>query len=114
MVAKGADAITAMYVQSSSGEDTPRPGKDPKAPPVGKFHMMITNKKIDVRGNTATIDLFWDSLAAKSVVGDPRVTEYGREHSELVKQDGKWLIQHRTVTSYGGMPRTLLKSYVVR
>jgi ketosteroid isomerase-like protein len=114
MVAKGADAITRMYVQSSGGEDTPKPSKDPKAPPVGKFHMMITNMKVDVHGDAATIDLFWDSLAAKSVVGDPRVTEFGREHTELVRQDGKWLMQHRQVTSYGGMPGTLLKSYVVR
>ena len=114
VVAKGADAITAVYVQSSGGADTPKPSKDPKAPPVGKFHMMTTNMKVDVHGDAATVDLFWDSLAAKSVVGEPRVTEYGREHTELVKQNGKWLIQHRMVTSYGGMPRTLLKSYVVR
>lgn len=114
MVAKGADAITAMYVQSSGGEDTPKPAKDPKAPPPGKLQMQITNLKVAVHGDAATVDLSWSSLAARSVVGEPRVSEFGGEHTELAKQDGKWLMQHRQITSYGGMPKSLLKSYVVR
>lgn len=113
-VATGAQAITAMYAESSIGEDTPRPSTDPKAPPPSRFHMMYTNLKIDVNGDSAHAELFWNSLAADSVIGETRVTEFGREKTELVKQDGRWLMKHREITSYGGMPTRLLDSYVVR
>ena len=114
MVAKGTDAITAMYVQAGGGPDAQPPKPDPKAPPRGKEELQISNFKVDVKGDTATVDLVWSSLGADSVVGAPRVNEFGREHTTLVKQDGKWLMQHREITSYGGMPKSLLKSYIVR
>lgn len=113
-VATGAAAITAMYAASSMGEDTPKPSTDPKAPPPSRFHMMYTNLKIEVSGETAHAELFWNSLAADSVIGDTRVTEFGREKTELVKQGDKWLMKHREITSYGGMPTRLLETYVVR
>jgi hypothetical protein len=114
MVAKGTDAITTMYVQSSGGPNVQPPRHDPQAPPRGKLELPISNLKVDVHGNAATVDLVWSSLEADSVVGAPRVNEFGREHTTLVRQDGKWLMQHREITSYGGMPKSLLKSYVVR
>ncbi len=114
MVAKGSDAITAMYVQSSGGPDAQAPKRDPQAPPRGKLELPISNFRVEVQGDTATVDLVWSSLEADSVVGAPRVNEFGREHTTLAKQDGKWLMQHREITSYGGMPKALLKSYIVR
>jgi hypothetical protein len=113
-VASGAAAITAMYKSTSGGEDTPKASKDPKAPPPSRFHMMYTNLKIEVHGNSAHAELFWDSLAAPSVIGETRVTEFGREKTEWVKQDGRWLMKHREITSYGGMSKNLLDSYKVR
>ena len=40
-----------------------------------------------------------------------KIVEYGRERSELVKQDGKWLIKNRVVLTEGGMPEALLQYY---
>jgi hypothetical protein len=42
------------------------------------------------------------------------VIEYGRERSELVKQDGRWLLSNRVVLTEGGMPEGLLESYPKR
>ena len=42
---------------------------------------------------------------------EPKITEYGRERTELVKQNGRWLISSRVVLTEGGMPESLLASY---
>jgi len=113
LVATGADEIRALYVRAGGGTGE-APSRDPAAPPPGRFQMQLTNLKVDVNGDAATAEMFWSSLLADTLVGPPRVTEYGRDRAELVKHDGRWLIQHRVVTSYGGMPEGLLKSYVPR
>jgi hypothetical protein len=110
IVAKGAEEIKALYVRASGGAAAP-PKQDPKAPPRGMFNMQLTNLKVEVNGNTATADMFWSSVESKTLISPPSVTEYGRDHTELVKQYGHWLIQHRIVTSGGGMPEGELQSY---
>jgi hypothetical protein len=75
------------------------------------FNMQLTNLKIEVTGNTATADMFWSSVESKTLISPPSVTEYGRDHTELVKQNSHWLITHRVVTSGGGMPEGELPSY---
>jgi hypothetical protein len=113
LVAKGADEIRALYVRAGGGAGVaPPPERDPSAPPPGKFHMHMTNLKVDVVGETATAELFWNSVRADTLISAPRVTEYGRERTELVKRAGRWLIKRRVVTSYGGMPEGLLKPYM--
>ena len=110
IVAKGAEAIKALYVQASGGAIAP-PKQDPNAPPRGMFNMQLTNLKVEVTGNTATADMFWSSVESKTLISPPSVTEYGRDHTEFVKQNGHWLIKRRIVTSGGGMPEGELQSY---
>ncbi len=111
IVAKGAEEIKALYVRASGGPAAALPKQDPNAPPRGIFNMQLTNLKVEVTGNTATADMFWSSVESKTLISPPSVTEYGRDHTELVKQSGHWLIKHRVVTSGGGMPEGELPSY---
>ena len=111
IVAKGAEEIKALYVSASGGPAAAPPKRDPNAPPPGMLIMQLTNLKVEVTGNTATADMFWSSMEAKTLISPPIVTEYGRDHTELVKQNGHWLINHRIVTSGGGMPEGELQSY---
>jgi hypothetical protein len=111
IVAKGAEEIKALYVSASGGAAAAPPKQDPNAPPPGMFIMQLTNLKVEVTGNTATADMFWSSVESKTLISPPSVTEYGRDHTELVKQNGHWLIKHRVVTSGGGMPEGELQSY---
>ncbi len=111
IVAKGAEEIKALYVRASGGAAAAPPKKDPNAPPRGMFIMQLTNLKVEVTGNTATADMFWSSVESKTLISPPSVTEYGRDHTELVKQSGHWLIRQRVVTSGGGMPEGELPSY---
>jgi hypothetical protein len=111
IVAKGAEEIKALYVRASGGAAAVPPKQDPNAPPRGTFNMQLTNLKVEVTGNTATADMFWSSVESKTLISPPSVTEYGRDHTELVKQNGHWLIRHRVVTSGGGMPEGELQSY---
>jgi hypothetical protein len=111
IVAKGAEEIKALYVQASGGPAAVKPKQDPKAPPQGMFMMQLTNLKVVVAGNSATADMFWSSVESKTLISPPSVTEYGLDHTELVNQNGQWLIKHRLVTSGGGMPEGELPSY---
>jgi hypothetical protein len=111
IVAKGAEEIKALYVSASGGAAAAPPKQVPNAPPPGMFIMQLTNLKVEVTGNTATADMFWSSVESKTLISPPSVTEYGRDHTELVKQNGHWLIKHRVVTSGGGMPKGELQSY---
>ena len=111
IVAKGAEEIKKLYVLASGGSAAAPPKQDPNAPPRGMFNMQLTNLKVEVTGNTATADMFWSSVESKTLISPPSVTEYGRDHTELVKQNGHWLIKHRVVTSGGGMPEGELQSY---
>jgi hypothetical protein len=111
IVAKGAEEIKALYVRAGGGAGSAPPAQDPNAPPRGMFNMQLTNLKIDVADDTATGEMFWSSVESETLISPPRVTEYGRDLTKLVKQNGQWLIKHRIVTSGGGMPESELKWY---
>ena len=111
IVAKGAEEIKKLYVLASGDSAAAPPKQDPNAPPRGMFNMQLTNLKVEVTGNTATADMFWSSVESRTLISPPSVTEYGRDHTELVKQNGHWLIKQRVVTSGGGMPEGELQSY---
>jgi len=112
LVAKGAEEIHALYVRAGGGAETAPPAQDPGVAPRGMFNMQLTNLKIDVAGDSATAEMFWSSMESETLISTPSVTEYGRDRTELVKQNGRWLIRHRLVTSGGGMPEGLLESYM--
>lgn len=110
LVANGLNEIKAMYVQAGIGDE----GKAQKAEgavPKGVSEMMYTNLKIQLQGDKAVATLLWHSVESDLLTSAPRVTEYGRERTELVKQDGRWLISKRAILTEGGMPEGLLKSY---
>lgn len=110
LVAKGMDSIQAMYVQAGIGSEA-KEKKAKGAVPEGISAMMYTNLKIQVQGDTAVASLLWHSIQSDRLTSAPKVTEYGRERTELVKQGGRWLIRKRVVLSEGGMPEGMLSSY---
>jgi hypothetical protein len=110
LVANNPDEIKAMYAQAGVGSE----GKAQKAEgvaPEGVSEMMYTNLGIKLQGDTAVATLLWHSVKSDLLTSVPKVTEYGRERTELVKQNGRWLISKRVILSEGGMPEGLLKSY---
>jgi hypothetical protein len=110
LVANGIDEIKAMYVQAGVGGEKKAP-KAESAVPAGISEMMYTNLKIQIQGDKAVATLLWHSIKSDLLTSAPKVTEYGRERTDLVKQDGRWLISKRVILSEGGMPEGLLKSY---
>lgn len=110
LIAKNPDEIRALYTQAGVGDE----GKPPKAAgavPEGISEMMYTNLKIDLQGNKAVLTLLWHSIKSDLLTSAPKVTEYGSERTELVKQDGRWLISKRVILSEGGMPEGMVRSY---
>jgi len=103
MVANGIEEIKAMYgrVVGSGAENEPK-AKD--AVPKGVSEMMLTNMKIDVQGDKAIATFLWHSIKSDLLTTEGKITEYGRERTELVKQGGLWLIKNRVVLTEGGMP----------
>jgi hypothetical protein len=77
----------------------------------GKFHMLMSNPQIVVHGENATADLIWTGIASETVKAAPHLVEQGREHDELVKQDGRWLLKKRIITSDGGIPDFYAQTY---
>jgi hypothetical protein len=80
----------------------------------GTVHVLLTNPKIVVDGNSATADLIWTEIYSETHSALPQLLEQGREHDELVKQGGRWYIKKRVVTNDGGLPATLEKYYKAR
>lgn len=110
LVAKGHDEIKAMYAQAGAGGGEKKP-KAEGAAPEGVSEMIVTNMKVDLHGDKAVATLLWHSIKSELVTSPPKVTEYGRERTELVRQNGRWLISNRVVLTEGGMPEALLASY---
>ena len=77
----------------------------------GKFHMLMTNPRIEVHGRTATADLIWTGVDSETVQAAPHFVEQGREHDDLVKVAGQWLISKRLITSDGGIPDFYYQTY---
>lgn len=110
MVADGIEEIKAMYVQAGVGGEEKEPEAE-DAIPDGVSEMMLTNMKIDVQGDKAVATFLWHSIKSELVTTEGKITEYGRERTELVKIGGRWLIKNRVVLTEGGMPESLLEYY---
>jgi hypothetical protein len=109
-VVNGRDKIKATYDQIDAGGEKEEK-KAENAVPGGMGEMVVTNLKIDLQGDRAVATLLWHAIMSDLVTSAPKVIEYGRERTELVKQDGRWLISSRVVLTEGGMPEGLLTSY---
>ena len=77
----------------------------------GKAHMLMTNPRIEVHGRTATADVIWTGIDNETIKSQPHFVEQGREHDELVKVGGDWLIKRRLITSDGGIPDFYAATY---
>jgi hypothetical protein len=98
MIATGHAEIGKLYE---------RPAPDPNAPPVaprGRSHMLLTNPVIEINGDTAIAHVIWTGVMNEGVGKAPSLYEQGREDTELVKIDGKWLIKRRYISSDSGLP----------
>ena len=113
MVFNGLDEIKAIYDQIGAGGEEEEK-KAEGAVPEGVSEMVVTNLKVDLQGDRAVATLLWHSINADLVTSEPKVIEYGRERTDLVKQNGRWLISNRVVLTEGGMPEALLESYPKR
>ena len=66
--------------------------------------MLLTNPVIEVSGNTARAHVIWTGVMNPGVGEAPTLYEQGREDTELVKVDGRWLISKRYISSDSGLP----------
>ena len=76
--------------------------------------MLLTNPIITINGNTATAHVIWTGVMNEGIGKLPQIVEQGREDTELVKQNGKWLIKRRYITADGRMPNRFDKNYKPR
>lgn len=104
IVAQGKQAINALYSHSPTG-----PTRKP-----GVFRMLLTNIRISVSGATAKADAIWTGIQDETIQAAPQFIEQGREHDELVKQEGRWLLKHRWITADAGLPAMYEKTYKPR
>jgi len=80
----------------------------------GTVHVLLTNPKIVVDGDSATADVIWTEVYSETHTAVPQILEQGREHDELVKRGGRWYLKKRVVTNDGGLPASLEKYYKAR
>ncbi len=107
-VAKGRAEIAKLYQN---------PAPDPKEPapsPARRGHMLLTNPVIKINGNSATAHLIWTGVMNEGIGKLPQIYEQGREDTELVKQNGKWLIKRRYISTDGRMPNRFDKNFKPR
>ena len=105
-IARGRDEIAKLY---GGG-----PARKADAAPRPQNHMMLTNPVIEVRGNRAIAHVIWTGVSNAGIGKPPTVTDQGREDSELVKIDGKWLIKRRYISSDSGLPDRFDKTFKQR
>ena len=108
-LAKGHAEIAKLYQ---------RPDAEAKKakPPVSRphNHMLLSNPVIEVKGTTAQAHVIWTGVKNDGVGKLPRLYEQGREDTELVKLNGKWLIKRRYISSDSGEPDRFDKTYKPR
>jgi hypothetical protein len=95
-IANGRAAIEKLY---GGG-----PARDSSSGPRPRNHMLLTNPVIEIKGDRAQAHVLWTGVSNKGIGQPPSLYEQGREDTELVKVDGKWLISKRYISSDSGLP----------
>jgi hypothetical protein len=107
-VAKGRAEIAKLY-------QNPEPApKQPAPAPGRRMQMLLTNPIVKIKGNTATAHVIWTGVMNEGIGKLPQIVEQGREDTELVKQNGKWLIKRRYISTDGRMPNQFDKNFKPR
>ena len=104
--AEGKKEIQALYdnyAEISPEEDVP-----------GKVHVLMTNPRIIVTGDTATAHVIYTETMNDTVYLAPRLIEQGREDTWFRKINGHWFITRRQITQDGGLPPAYMKTYKKR
>jgi ketosteroid isomerase-like protein len=104
MIAKGREAIAKMY--GGLDEDNAHVGN--------RLHMLLNNPIISVDGDTATVWAIWTGVLNEDMSKPPVMVDQGREYSELVKRDGRWLFVKRYITSDSNLPPVWKDTYKPR
>lgn len=107
-VAKGRAEISKLYQE---------PDPAPKAPAQAsarRMHMLLTNPVIKIKGDRATAHVIWTGVMNEGIGKLPQIVEQGREDTELVKRNGKWLISRRYISTDGRMPNRFDKNFKPR
>ena len=104
-IAVGHEEIAALYGGAR---------RDENAAPRPQNHMLLSNPVIRINGNRATAHVIWTGVLNSGVGEPPRIYEQGREDTELVKVDGKWLISKRYISSDSGLPDRFDETYEPR
>ena len=107
-IARGRAEILKLYQGSETN------AKEPAPAPARRMHMLLTNPIIKIKGNTATAHVIWTGVMNEGIGKLPHIAEQGREDTELVKQNGKWLIKRRYITADGRMPNRFDENYKQR
>jgi ketosteroid isomerase-like protein len=107
-IAKGRAEIAKLYQNPA-----PKP-KEAAPAPARRMHMLLTNPIVNIKGNTATAHVIWTGVTNEGIGKLPQLAEQGREDTELVKQNGKWLIKRRYITADGRMPNRFDTKYKPR
>ena len=110
-VVNGRDGIKGMYLEAGFIGDEEEVPKAEGGVPKGVGETLYTNLNIDLQGDKAVVEMIWLTLGAELLTSPPKVTEYGTEWAELVKQDGRWLFKNRIIRSEGGMPAGSLETF---
>ena len=92
-IANGRAAIEKLYAGG--------PARDASRP---RNHMLLTNPVIEIKGNKAQAHVLWTGVSNKGLGETPSLYEQGREDTELVKVNGKWLVSKRYISSDSGLP----------
>jgi len=92
---KGREALTKMVAEIKSRRDTAAAKGEAQAP---MYHMTMNSQLTFVDKDHARIDAYWQTVfGAVGQTTPVRVAAAGRSVDELVRVNGKWLIQSRNV-----------------
>jgi hypothetical protein len=80
----------------------------------GRFVMLLNNPRIVVTGATATIDAIWTGVVTAKPTDQPHFAEQGKEHDDLVKVNGRWMMKNRVITSIGGLAPFYVPTFKAR
>lgn len=108
-VARGHAEIGKLYERPEGASESPAQSAQRR-----RGHMLLTNPIINVEGDRATIHVLWTGVINEGLGKAPALYEQGREYTELVKVNGKWLISARYITSDSGLPDRFDATYQPR
>jgi hypothetical protein len=98
-IARGHAEIGKLYTRPEGASESPAQTAQRR-----RGHMLLTNPIINIEGDRATIHVLWTGVMNEGLGKPPALYEQGREYTELVKVNGKWLISTRYITSDSGLP----------